>query len=324
MNRFESTCLGQIQARRDPVRDCRVLVACSGGGDSVALLAFLWAVRRNLGLDLVVAHGNHGLRPEAGEDAAFVAALCRHLDLDLVEARLDVKRHAKASGQGLETAARELRWEWLRAEMDSCGAAYVATGHTLEDHTETVLLRMARGGGLGSLTPLPAFQPPRWSPLIEARRHELRAYLRQRNLPWREDTTNAKPFTARNRWRSLLEAIRKEAPGLDRHLWETHRQVEELRELRDLHVAAQEASRWRLEQDGLRLKGPFEERELRWILEAAFRRAGWPREADLLRDLTAWALPILGRKTRKRRVWGGWTLEPSEGELPWLLVPGAQ
>lgn len=120
MNRFEADLLAQIQRRGDGVSG-RVLVACSGGGDSVALLALLWSLRNSLGLDLCVAHADHGLRPESGEDADFVRGLCRELDLDLAEASLGVKAFAAARHQGLETAARELRWDWLRRRRNRPG-----------------------------------------------------------------------------------------------------------------------------------------------------------------------------------------------------------
>jgi len=321
MNRLESTWLDHLRRRGDALRQARVLVACSGGGDSTALLSFLWAIRRNLGLELVVAHADHGLRPEAQADAHFVQELCRRLDLDLVEARLDVKTHAARHGLGLETAARELRWEWLRAEAASVGAAAVATGHTLDDHTETILIRLARGGGLGSLTPLPARQGIRWSPLIEVRREELRSYLRERGVPWREDGSNLEDFTARNRWRKLLDDMRQEAPALDAHLWETHTQAAELLEWRNAQLSAWRGTRWEIRDARLRLKGAFQEFELRWILDAALRELDWPREAKLLRGLAAWAHPILNRKSRKPKVWGGWALEPVPDPFPWSLSP---
>jgi tRNA(Ile)-lysidine synthase len=154
MNRFEADLLAQLQRRGDGVRG-RVLVACSGGGDSVALLVLLWSLRKSLELELCVAHAEHGLRPESPEDADFVRQLCRALDLDLVEASLGVRGHAEAEGIGLEMAARDLRWNWLRQEAEQTSASAVATGHTLDDHTETVFLRLARGGGLGCLHPLP-------------------------------------------------------------------------------------------------------------------------------------------------------------------------
>lgn len=328
MNRQETRWLGEVLARGDGVRDGRVLVACSGGGDSLALLSFLWAARRSLGLELVVANADHGLRPEAREEADLIRGLCRSADLDLVEASLDVRAHAKASGQGLETAARELRWSWLRAQAASCSAIAVATGHTLDDHTETVLVRLARGGGAGCLTPLPARQGPRWSPLVQARRSDLRAYLKAKGVAWKEDASNAEPFTPRNRWRALLGPMRQEAPGLDAHLWETHLQVEELAAFKDAHVAGWRGSRWDAGPGGLLLARGWAGPELRWVLDAAFLELGWPREAALLRDLAAWMLPHLGRRPGAAKTWGGWRLSGTDGNpantaqeslFPWSL-----
>lgn len=294
MNRFEADVLAQIRRRGDGVENARVLLAISGGGDSTALLAVLWALRKSLDLEISLAHADHGLRPEAAEDAAFVRDLARTLDLDLAEASLDVKAHAEKAGLGLETAARELRWAWLKAEAEAYGATVIATGHTLDDHTETVLLRLQRGGGAGSLTPLPARQGPRWSPLIECRRASLRRYLEGKGLPWREDASNAEPFTPRNRWRKLLEAMREEAPLLDQHLWETHLQVRDLRDLTEASLRAVEGRDWNLVENALRLKpGPWDEIRLRALLELAFRDLGWPREAAALRALTAWLMEHL-------------------------------
>jgi len=321
MNRFESSWLSHIHARRDGVEHGRVLVACSGGGDSTALLAFLWAVRRNLDLELLVAHADHRLRSASSEDAAFVRELCRRLDLDLVEADLDVEGHARTTGLGLETAARDLRWAWLKTEAESSGASTVATGHTLDDHTETVWLRLSRGGGSGSMTPLPARQGMRWSPLIQVRREDLRTYLRTLGIPWREDETNLSDFTARNRWRKLLDLMRQEAPALDAHLWETHAQIEELRRFRDELVQSWRGHRWDLghEPERVLLRGAWTDPELRWVLETAFRELDWGRESDHLRGLASWAIPHLSRRSRKTKTWGGWRLdnEPSG----WALHP---
>jgi len=309
MNRFESDLLAQIQRRGDGVTG-RVLVACSGGGDSVALLALLWTLRKSLGLELSVAHADHGLRPEATDDAAFVRQLCRALDLDLAEASLGVRAHAEASAQGLEMAARELRWDWLRQEAEQAGACSVATGHTLDDHTETVFLRLARGGGLGCLRPLAPRQGLRWSPLAEIRRADLRTYLASRNLPWREDASNTEPFTARNRWRPILETLRHEAPSLDRHLFETHLQAEEAEHLAQRLIAGWEGERWSIADCGIRFKrDAWAEPDLRWTLDAAFRRLGWPRESALLRGLAPWLTERLARG-RKPSTWGNFHLNP--------------
>lgn len=311
MKRFESDLLAQIERRADGVTG-RVLVACSGGGDSVALLLLLWSLRKSLDLELSVAHADHGLRPESEADAEFVRQLCRTLDLDLAEAGLGVKAHAADRGIGVEMAARELRWDWLRQEAAGTGAAAVATGHTLDDHTETVLIRLARGGGLGSLRPLAPRQGLRWSPLVECRRGELRDYLRQRGVPWRDDPTNAEPFTARNRWRMLLEDIRREAPELDRHLFETHRQAEEAQALAHRLVASWRGSRWSVADGEVIFEaGTWTESDLRWTLESAFRELGRPLEASLLRGLAPWLAARLA--SMRRASWGNFFLNPEPG-----------
>ena len=323
MNHLEARWLGDLQASPGCVRNARLLVACSGGGDSVALLALLWAVRKNLGLELIVACADHGLRPEAQAELDLVRGLCRRADLDLVEARLDVRGHAARTGIGLETAARELRWAWLKAQALGNGAQAVATGHTLDDHTETILIRLARGGGCGSLTPLPERQGLRWSPLIRLRRAELRAYLQQTGVPWLEDASNEDPFTPRNRWRQLLAAMRQEAPALDAHLWETHLQVDELKALRDTTVASWRGTRWQAlpgTSPSMLLAGPWTEPELRWALEAAFRELDWPRDAVTLRKLATWAAPLASRRLGKARSWGGHQLAPgASAPFTWIL-----
>ena len=193
----------------------------------------------------------------------------------------------------------------------------MATGHTIDDHTETVFLRLARGGGLGCLRPLAPRQGLRWSPLVEVRRHELRTYLAARNIPWREDATNAEPFTARNRWRPLLEEVRKEAPDLDRHLFETHLQVEDAERLAQALITSWEGSRWFIVDGGIAFKKEsWTTLDLRWTMESAFRRLDWPRESALLRGLAPWLLERLAHG-RKQSSWGNFHLnpEPSGGYL---------
>lgn len=313
MNRFEADLLAELRRRGDGVSGVRILVACSGGGDSTALLALLGALRKSLELDLVVAHADHGLRVGGGEDAEFVRALCRAWDLDLVETTLGVKVHAESHGMGLEMAARELRWAFLRAEAESCGASVVATGHTLDDHTETVFLRLQRGSGLRCLTPLPPRQDLRWSPLVGLRRAHLRDYLRSRSIPWREDPTNSEPFTPRNRLRPLLEGLRAEMPHLDTHLLETHRQMAEGEALGERWMRLGLGASWSLGPTGLTLapRG-WDAAELAWLLAFAWPELG----SDAVRDLAAWGVQVLSTTGGNR---GGWSLHPMEAG--WLLSP---
>lgn len=130
----------------------RVCVAVSGGADSVALLRVLLELRIELGVVVSVAHFNHGLRGEVSEaDEAFVAELARQHDLELFPGRGDVRDHALTSKLGLEAAARELRYCWLTSLFESHNLNEVATGHTLDDQAETVLLKFLRGAGTRGL-----------------------------------------------------------------------------------------------------------------------------------------------------------------------------
>jgi hypothetical protein len=230
------------------------------------------------------------------------------------------------SGQGLEMAARELRWSWLKEEAARIGAPWIATGHTMEDHTETVFLRLARGSGLGCLSGLPAVQPPRWSPLIECRREELRLYLRSLGVEWREDGTNELDFTPRNRWRKHLASFRSEAPNLDRHLWETHRQAADLLDLRNTVVSSWRGSRWDILEDGrIWLDVGWGGRDLAWSLEAAFRELGLAREQAHLCGLAAWASKVLAHPIKRPWRWGKWLLRPQpQGASLQLGLPNAE
>ena len=318
MNRFEIKWLYDIVASNDGVKNTKILVACSGGGDSVALLTFLWAIRKNLGITLVVAHANHGLRQEADLEAALVRKLCHSMRLELFETQLEVRNYIKINRMGLETAARELRWNWLKELAVANKITVVATGHNLNDHTETVLLRLTRGGGAKCITPLHRRQNLRWSPLIQVKREELREYLKQKNITWLEDVSNDEGFTSRNRWRKLLEPLRTEAPNLDNHLWETHLQVTELINFRNYHVQSWRGIRWEIIQEPnpiLLFGGCWNEVELRWTLEAAFKECLWHRESNLLRNLTMWLMSHLHRKPKSSKKWSGWCLESTNNVL---------
>ncbi|MDR0498285.1 MAG: tRNA lysidine(34) synthetase TilS [Holophagales bacterium] len=311
MRRFETNLLHQIHRRGDGVQKCSVLIACSGGGDSVALLLCMVALRTSLKLELAVAHVDHGLRPESKEEAEYVKTLCEKFGLDMFACSLDVIDHASRTNQGLEMAARELRWSWLKKEATNFGAGWIATGHTIEDHTETVFLRLARGSGPGCLSGLSATQAPRWSPLIECNREELRAYLCGLNIEWREDYTNDTGFTPRNRWRKHLTDFRAEAPCIDRHLWETHRQISDLLELRNAVVFSWRGTRWDIiECKYIWLNIGWKTGDLAWVLEAAFRELNIIREYTHIFDLADWVSKVLFRPIKRPWKWGNWSLYP--------------
>jgi len=206
----------------------RVCAAVSGGADSVALLLALVEANRakeSLGVVLSAVHVHHRLRgAEADADEAFVRQLCEHFDVPHVVERVDVAARQAAEREGLEEAARELRYAVFWELMKSGKADVVATAHTLDDQAETVVMKLLRGAwteGIGGIAPVveTAGQEQRGRivrPLLSARRVEVEAYLRQRGQTWREDATNRDVSLTRNRVRhELMPTLRKFNPGIE-------------------------------------------------------------------------------------------------------------
>ncbi|MBP7146698.1 MAG: tRNA lysidine(34) synthetase TilS [Acidobacteria bacterium] len=188
-----------------PARGSLVVVAVSGGADSVALLLVLAGLAPGRGWDLAVATLDHGLRGEAGAaDRRFVEDLAAELSLPVDAGRHPVDPTAGASP---ESAARDVRRAFLEEVATRRGAAAIALGHTLDDQAETVLFRLARGAGARGLSAMARWSPPYWRPLLGVRRPLLRRLLVRAGQAWREDATNAGPAAARNRVRRLLPAL---------------------------------------------------------------------------------------------------------------------
>jgi tRNA(Ile)-lysidine synthase len=198
----------------------RVTVAVSGGADSVALLRLLIDLRSELGIVVSVAHFNHRLRGEASDaDEAFAAGLAKQHDLEFFSGRGDVRDYALTTRASLEAAARELRYRWLASVAESNKLNTIATGHTLDDQAETVLLKFLRGAGTRGLAGIfpeiateakdPCARIIR--PLLEVTRAEVEQYLTALEQPWREDESNLDRRFARNRVRhELLPLLERE------------------------------------------------------------------------------------------------------------------
>jgi tRNA(Ile)-lysidine synthase len=199
----------------------RVLVAVSGGSDSVCLLDILAQLQERLSISLCVGHVNHRLRKEAGADARYVENLARKLDLEVEIAQVDVKRIAKERKLSIEDAGRQARYEALEAMALRLGAACIATGHTADDQVETILLNFLRGGGPEGLAGMPMSRPlgehglRLIRPIIELTKAETESYCATRGLETRLDATNLQPIARRNRLRhEILPLLKKEQPAL--------------------------------------------------------------------------------------------------------------
>ncbi|MDO4493786.1 MAG: tRNA lysidine(34) synthetase TilS [Clostridia bacterium] len=190
-----------------------VLVALSGGADSTALLLLLHAAREEGRIaKLSCAHFHHGLRgAEADRDLAFSEALAARLGVPFFSERGDVPAYRTATGKSTETAARELRYAFLRRVRAQCGADVIATAHHMDDQAETVLMHLIRGTGTNGLCGIRARSGDLVRPLLGFTHEELTRFLSESGEPWCEDTTNAAEDAARNRLRHSVMPLLKEA-----------------------------------------------------------------------------------------------------------------
>jgi tRNA(Ile)-lysidine synthase len=187
-------------------REEHVLVAASGGADSMALLLCLHDLAPRMNLKLTVAHLNHGIRgEEAVADEAFVRRRSAELGWPFLSESADLKALAAAARQNLEEAAREARYAFLLRAAAGAGAGKIATGHNLDDQAETILFRLLRGSGPGGLEGIrPVIDGRIIRPLLEIPRSEILAFLHERRSGYREDSTNLDLRYRRNRIRHEL------------------------------------------------------------------------------------------------------------------------
>ena len=180
-------------------------VAVSGGADSVALAMLLLELQDELGIRLVVLHLNHRLRrAESDADAEFVADFARARGIDIVSKAADVAAYAGAHRLNLEDAGRRLRYAFFDEQVAAGRVNKVAVAHTADDQAETVLAKLIRGTGPTGLAGIYPIAGNVIRPLIEARRADLRAFLKERGQTWREDATNGDESRLRARIRARL------------------------------------------------------------------------------------------------------------------------
>jgi tRNA(Ile)-lysidine synthase len=217
-----------IRERQLFVPGQHLLVAVSGGPDSIALLTLLERLAPAWHLKLTALHVNYRLRgTESDGDESFVAEFCRQWQIPLRVVRQTLMRRPKQSS--LQALAREARYEAMKAVAREVGAARIAVGHTADDQAETILLWMLRGAGLRGLAGMPFVREGTIiRPLLSTTRTEIIEFLGQEGLPYREDSSNKTGDYRRNRIRKeLMPAVKKLAPAAVRVL---QRQADLLRE----------------------------------------------------------------------------------------------
>lgn len=234
MNSFEHKISNIIAAKALLHSEAPVVVAVSGGADSVALLAVLSA----LGYECIAAHCNFHLRGEESDrDMAHVQAICSDLGIELQVKHFDVPAQMQQTGQSIEMACRELRYAWFRALMAERGAQAIAVGHHREDQMETFMLNLMRGTGIAGLTGMAAQAARVVRPLLESSRAEIESYLHEKGISFIIDSTNAQNDYKRNRVRNIiLPSLEREFDGAGEAILTTMSHLADNRALYDYAV----------------------------------------------------------------------------------------
>ncbi len=200
-----------IQRQRVISPGDRIVAACSGGPDSLALVHILSRLAPELELTLVVAHVDHMFRgAESEADAVFVGEFCAGLGLTFYHTALDVPAYIESSGRSPQDAARILRYRYLRQVAERLGGAKIATGHHRDDQAETVLLNLLRGAGSAGLSGMKPADGDIIRPLLEVTRDEIEAYCAQHGLEPRLDSSNLSLDYLRNYLRLKLMPLLRE------------------------------------------------------------------------------------------------------------------
>jgi tRNA(Ile)-lysidine synthase len=278
----------------------RLLVAVSGGSDSMALLDLLDRLAPSRSLRLTVAHLDHDFRRGSKADRTFVERASRERSIECVSERLDVAS-LRRRDESLEEAARRVRRAFLLRTAKQARCELIATGHNLDDQAETILMRLVRGAGARALTGMASSGPgPFVRPLLGLEKQDLRDYLTRRRLAHREDSSNRDLRFDRNRVRQRILPMLCENlnPRSARHLVKAADRLREdavfldeiARDRLARHTRSRRSNRLTLDAEGMALEpDPIAKRLARIALQQAGAdpRRVTSRHVDSLLDLAS-------------------------------------
>ena len=319
-------------------RDVTVLLAVSGGADSVAMLRAMAALKTDGSGRLRVVHLNHQLRgQESADDEAFVVELCQRMGIPHETGQVDTPGLAGSSRDGLEAAARKARYDFFRETAHRLGARYVVTAHTADDQAETILHRILRGTGVAGLAGMARARPlgsavTLMRPFLSIRRREILGYLGKLGQIYRQDSSNVDLQFTRNRIRhQLLPNLAENFnPGVVDALLRLGSMAGEVQSVIDVIVADLADRCVSRDPSGAILinvpkLGTQPRHVLRELLIGAWREQGWPLQSmgfaewDLLADMLSADADRPLRAPRKRAFPGSISAELVDENL--RLVP---
>lgn len=204
--------LQHLNTKFPELLDSTILVAVSGGVDSVVLASMCYSLKLNFS----IAHCNFHLRGlQSDQDEVFVRDLGECFDTKVFVQGFDTISYAKANNLSVQMAARELRYNWFEKLRNETGADYVLTGHHADDNLETFLINVLRGTGLQGLCGIPQRNGKVLRPMLHISRQEIETYAEQNQIQWREDHTNASNKYLRNKLRlDVIPILKQQNPEL--------------------------------------------------------------------------------------------------------------
>ena len=182
----------------------KIVLAVSGGPDSICMLAIFNQLKREMNFEIVVAHVNHMLREQAQEDENYVKDYCEKNGIEFFAKSIDVKKIAHTNKIGTEEAGRLARYDFFNEILNKTGATKIAVAHNKNDKVETILLHTLRGSGMEGLKGMEAKRGNIIRPLIECERTEIEKYCKDNQLNPRIDETNFENIYNRNKIRNVM------------------------------------------------------------------------------------------------------------------------
>ncbi|MBU1092083.1 tRNA lysidine(34) synthetase TilS [Patescibacteria group bacterium] len=207
--------ISELNRRYFPSREATLVVAVSGGVDSVGLLHILLLLANQYDWNIIVAHFNHQLRKTSTKDADFVRKLAKGLGLEYVFSKASVATLAKQEKLTIEEAGRKARYNFLN-KIAQKNKAVIVTGHTADDQIETVLMNWLRGGGVRALAGMHSFDSNIWRPLLAITKQQIKDFAKAYRLDYVEDVTNQQIKFKRNLIRhKIIPALRLANPSFE-------------------------------------------------------------------------------------------------------------